>query len=221
MMTTIYKEKTRCGSCGSESEYTGIGSTSTFGSADLDTRPPEFKRSTIVFLVQRCPECGFCASDVSKFSLDSKAVINSADYKNQLNDPMHPELANSFLCKAIIDRNAGNYAAATWALIYAAWACDDFGNPSEAAACRKKAADMIAPAEKHGQQISDQDGAVTAILVDLLRRSGQLEQAGKVIEARRAGIEQDIIVRILDFQTALIEKGDVSCYSIAEALNEE
>ena len=42
-----------------------------------------------------------------------------------------------------------------------------------------------------------------------------------MIEAQRPGIEEDIIVILLDFQTLLLEKGDVSCHTIAEALGEE
>ena len=59
--------------------------------------------------------------------------------------------------------------------------------------------------------------AGTAILVDLLRRSGQMDDARKTIVERRAGIEEDTIVRVLDFQKMLIDKGDTSCHTIAEA----
>ena len=217
-MTTLYEEKVRCGVCGTESEYTGIGSTNAFGSADLDTRPPEMKRSTIFAWVRRCPECGYCDSDVSKSRPDSKAVTSGEEYRNQLNNPAFPELANSFLCKAVLDREAKDYGSATWALIHAAWACDDSDCPSQAMACRGKAADMHMLAETERQQVAEQSGAGTAILVDLLRRSGRLDQARELIAARRAAVTEDIIVRVLDFEVALIEKGDVSCHTIAEAL---
>jgi hypothetical protein len=84
--------------------------------------------------------------------------------------------------------------------------------------CRKRAADMLIKAEEHGQQVAEQEGASTAILSDLLRRSGRLEQARQVIATRRGGINEDIIVRILDFQTALLNRNDVSCHTSAEAL---
>lgn len=54
-MTTLYEAKAQCAVCGTESEYTGIGSTNSFGSPDLDTRPLKMKRSTIVDWIQRCP----------------------------------------------------------------------------------------------------------------------------------------------------------------------
>lgn len=124
-MTTLYKEKARCAVCGTETEYTCIGSTNAFGSPDLDTRPPERHRSTIFAWVQRCPECGYCGSDVSQAPSQAASVVSSPEYTRQLSDSTYPELANKFLCKALIDERSGDYAAAAWALIHAAWACDD------------------------------------------------------------------------------------------------
>lgn len=220
-MTTLYKEEARCSVCGAQNAFTGIGSTNAVGSPDLDTRPPEMERSTIFAWVQRCPECGYCASDVSAILPEARAVAIGKEYKDQLNDPMYPELANSFLCKAIVDRESKDYSEATWALIHAAWACDDSDHPDQAMACRQKAADMLTIAEEHGQQVAGQDGTSTAILVDLLRRSGRIDQARTVIAERRRQIAEDVIVSIMDFQSALIEKNDLSRYTIAEALGEK
>jgi hypothetical protein len=212
IMTTHYEKKVRCSECGAENEYTCIGSTNVFGSPDLDTRPPEMQRSTIFASIQRCPECGYCASEVSTTRPDARAVVGGKEYRDQLNDPTYPELANSFLCKAMVDRESKDFSAATWAFILAAWACDDSDHPDQAMACRQKAADMLAIAEEHGQQVADQDSASTAILVDLLRRSGRIEQAREVIATRRGRITEDIVARILDFQTALLDKNDISCH---------
>ncbi len=96
-LTTLYEKKAQGSVCGTENEYTGIGSTNALGSLDLDTRPPEMERSTIFTWVQRCPECGYCASDVSITRPRAQAVVNGEEYKDQLNDPTYPELANSFL----------------------------------------------------------------------------------------------------------------------------
>lgn len=220
-MTTLYQEKVRCGLCGSETEITSIGSTNAFGSADLDTRPPEMTRSTIFAWVQKCSECGYCASDVSKSNPGFDAIIRGTEYRRQLNDKAYPELANSFLCKAIIDREAKDYVGATWALIHAAWVCDDAEHAAEAVMCRHKATNMLVTAEEHGKQVTEQEGASTAILVDLLRRSGRLDDATRTIAERRPRIIEDIILRILDFQDVLIRKGDVSLHTISEALEQD
>jgi hypothetical protein len=176
------------------------------------------RRSTIFAWVRRCPDCSNCASNLAKDWPTAKATIASDEYKRQLNDPAYPELANSFLCQAIIGRESKDFVAATWALIHAAWACDDASHTPQAIVCRQRAADMLVTAEKNGQQIAQQEGAATAVLADLLRRSGQIERAREVIQTRRAGITEAIIGCILDFQSMLLDKNDVSCHQIEEAL---
>ena len=219
-MTTYYEEKSCCGVCGSENEYTGIGSTNSFGSPDLDTRPPEMRRSTMFAWVQRCPDCGFCSSDVSKSRPGDQLLVNGADYKAQLNDPTYPDLANKFLCKAICDRAAGNYSDATWDFIHAAWACDDSGHADQAKVCRKTAADLLELSQKQGQKVAGQDRAEFAMLVDLLRRSGQITRAKALLASKQGGLGDDVIGRVLVFEVALLEKNDVSCHTISEALGE-
>jgi hypothetical protein len=217
-MTTVFEEKVHCILCGKKTEYTFISSTNTFGgSPDLDTRPPKSKRLTIFAWVQRCPKCGYCAWDISNARPEAQAVIIGQEYKDQLNDPAYPELAISFLCKAILDRETKEFAAATWALIHAAWVCDDSDQTEEAMACRQKAADMLLIAEEHNQQVARPDGVSTAILVDLLRRSGQFEQARKTIGARRRIITEEPVARIMDFETDLLDRNDIACHTIAEA----
>ena len=217
-MTTIYEEKKRCGVCGSENKYTGIGSTNTFGSPDLDTRPPEMQRSTIYAWIQRCPDCGYCNSDVSKSRSDEPVIVKGADYQSQLNDPAYPALANSFLCKAISDRAAGNFADTTWDLIRAAWVCDDSGHAEQAKTCRQMAADMLELSQAHKQKVAGEDRAQTAILVDLLRRGGQPERAQRMLAKQAGEATQDVIERVLGFQGLLLERRDFSRHTIAEAV---
>lgn len=159
-MTTICKKSSRCAVCQYESEYTEIVSTNTFfGSPDLDTRPPEMKRSTIFTWVRRCHYCGYCASDIKKAPAHASMTVKSPEYRQQLLDPTFPELANSFLCKGLIDASSENYAVSAWALIYAAWACDDAEALEPATVCRCRAIEMIINALQNGQRMSEQHGA--------------------------------------------------------------
>lgn len=219
-MTTHCKEIVQCSVCGAKNEYVGISSTNTMGSQDLDTRPPEMERSTISTWVQRCPNCGYCAYSVDRISPGARDVMNMTEYKQQLNDPMYSKLANSFLCLAIIYRESKNFPGATLALLRAAWTCDDSGDVDQARMCRRKAAEMLVIMEENGQRLSKQEHTTTIILVDLLRRSGQMEQAQKVIAARRGRVNEDIIARILDFHTTLINKNDMTCHTVEEAIGE-
>jgi hypothetical protein len=102
-----------------------------------------------------------------------------------LTDSNFPELANSFLCLAIIEQELKDFAQATWAIIYAAWVCDDAKIPKQAIECRRKAAETLRKAEDQGQAIVNEAGVSTAILADLLRRSGQIDEARKVIASQR------------------------------------
>ena len=216
-MTTIVHREARCGLCATQSEFLVLASTNRMGSPDLDTRPPEMERSTMRTWVQRCPNCGYCASDVAAPRPEAAAVVSTREYKRQLQDPSYPELANSFLCRALIESACGDYSAEAWAFIHAAWVCDDTEHLEQAIVCRQRAAEAIARAEEHGQQLTEQEGAGTAILVDLLRRSGRLDEARRAIAEHRGTIADEIILRVLDFQMWLIDQDDESCHTIAEA----
>ncbi len=217
-MTTIYKKTAKCSVCGAENEYTGIGSTNEFGSPDLDTRPPEMKRSTIFAWVKRFPDCGYCASDVSASLSGSSSLVSSDEYLTQLNDPTYPELANSFLCHALLARESGGLVAAALATMHAAWVCDDSEHPDQARSCRKQAAALFKTAEDKGQSISEQEGVTAAIRVDLLRRAGETEEARGVITSKIAKAHENVISRILDFQSTLLDQNDLGRHTIEEAM---
>lgn len=121
-MTTMYNEVVRCAVCGSDSEFAALGSTNRFGSPDLVTRPPEMERSTLFVWIQRCPQCGYCAPDLSEAPNQADQLVNGPAYKRQLSDSRFPKLANTFLCSALIQESSCQYAAAAWAHVHAAWA---------------------------------------------------------------------------------------------------
>lgn len=151
-MTTLYPENLKCAVCGAVAEYTQVCSTNAFGSPDLDTRPPEMRRSTMFAWVRRCPECGYCASDISQATPRAAVLVRSPEYALQLADEKYPELANSFMCKALIEEQSEDLAAAAWSLIHAAWACDDAERNGPARTCRCKAADMVRKALDSGHR---------------------------------------------------------------------
>jgi len=217
-MTTIQEKSVRCAVCGSLGKCYILTSSFTFGSADLDTRPPPLLRSTMFIFVQQCQTCGYCAQDLSAERQGVRAVVASTCYKEQLSDPRFPKEANWFLCAGIIDEQCGDLAGAAWARIHAAWVCDDSGECPQAELCRSKAAETIIKARERGQSISAQDGADVAILVDLLRRSNQFDKAQAVIESRLNGIQDDIVRKVMEYQTRLVQERDASTHLLSEAL---
>ena len=79
------------------------------------------------------------------------------------------------------------------------------------------AEEMLRRAEGHGQLITNLRDADTAILVDLLRRSGQPREALSVIAARRGGIAGDTLARMMDYEALLISRGGTACHALSEA----
>jgi ribosomal protein L37E len=195
-MTTIFLEKVICGVCGEKSEHQNIASTNACGSPDLDTRPPAHQRYTINTWVQRCPHCGYCASTIRQVLNGAESVVKSDKYQLQFTNNEYPELENSFLCKAILEKETADVSSAAWSTIHAAWVCDDSGAYESAKKCRMRAVELIKKTESSGGSISEQPGADIAITVDLLRRAGRYDEAIKMIELKKGQIEEEIIKRI-------------------------
>ena len=63
-MTTIIEEEVTCAVCGMKQTVQEMGSTSSFGAMDLDTRPPPLRRSTMHLWVHECGECGYVAPEL-------------------------------------------------------------------------------------------------------------------------------------------------------------
>lgn len=201
-----------------ENNYYTILSSTAFGLPDLDLRPSRPARSSLFAWIDCCPVCGYCAGDITKAPDNAKYIVTSEIYKKQLADPSFSKLTNSFLCKAIIDESAGNYSAAAWAAIHAAWVCDDEEKVEGAKMCRNKAVDMVLHAIKNGQKLADQHGAEFGILVDLLRRASRFFEARQLIEEKRSEVKDKVILKVLDFQEKLIAVGDDKCHTVEEAL---
>jgi hypothetical protein len=216
-MTTLHQEMETCFVCGQTHEYVHVGSTNAFGSPDLDTRPPEMQRSTMPYWVQRCPSCGYCAPDVSEGPERAREIIQSSAYRQQLQDPSYPELADSFLCAALIQEDAGQYADAGWAALHAAWACDDEGTPSSARAARQRAIALFRRAQDEDQDFIEGPGAAQALLSDLLRRSAQFDEVAAIYEEGLQAKPSKIIRQVLEFGLALAALKDARSHRIEEA----
>ena len=186
---------------------------------DLDGRPSkEEELPPIEFLVQRCPNCGYCAGYLGESHPDAKTVIETAEYKEQLNNSDYPSLANSFLCKTMVDNATGNLVGRTWSFIRAAWACDDEKKDDQAVLCRRLAAESLEATVRAGKRIVDQYEMNAIILVDLFRRSNQMENAKKLIEYMRDNIYDKKIRLIVDYELVLVQNKDVKRRTVEKAL---
>jgi len=215
-MTMIGHDKKRCFVCGKKHTYQVILSTNSFGSPDLDLRPPEMERSTMPFWIQCCPRCGYCAPDIGKGLPIAAQLIKSDLYVKQQRDTIYPELANRFLCRALIAAATEDYHAAGWAAVRAAWACDD-ADQQVAAVCRRKAIALFTRVRADGNVRIDSTGTDEALLADLLRRSGQFEAVDAICREGLAKGLDGVIGKVLRFQQTLARNRDTACYTIATA----
>jgi hypothetical protein len=129
----------------------------------------------------------------------------------------YPELANHFLCRALIEDASGHYVEAGWAAIHAAWGCDDARKRAAAVACRKKAIELLQVAKSRGLSFAPEPGAEQAILADLLRRSRDFESVEAIcLEGLKAN-PSAILVQVLEYERALARRRDSKCYTLEQA----
>jgi hypothetical protein len=220
-MTTLEKITIRCASCGTESEQNDLVSSNNFGAIALDKRSPEMDEPTLHVAVQRCPGCGICASTLEDPPENARAVSEQPEYLEQLNHSDFPELANSFICKAMINEYNGEFGKAANALACSAWACDDAEWPDAAKASRLRTVDMLWKAEEKDQRANDVPGDTATLTVELLRRAGEFKKALDVIDSHQDEFTDKTIRKIIDFETELIKADDSGYHTIDEALGEE
>lgn len=208
-MTTITDFDVTCSVCGEKETFMGLGSSNTLGFPDLDMRPAPMLRDTIDMWIQRCPNCGYCAPNIGRAVSGAKAVVGSDDYLAQLNDPDFPKLANSFLCWGIICAKRDHFGGAANAALQAAWVCDDSGKTEPARLCRQRALQFF-------EQMPRIDDTEKAIMVDLMRRSGQFERALSFAEQALTDIRDADTRQVLSFQLELARQQDANCHTTAE-----
>lgn len=180
---------------------------------DLDTRPGGTMRLTMHTWVQSCPSCGYCAQDISKEISQARQIIESAQYREQVNHEDYPELANHFLCWAIIQENLADYSKAGWGAMYAAWTCDDTELKSSAIACRLRAMSLFREAQTRKVPFAKEPGVEETILADLLRRTGQFDLVNEIYSEGLHKKPDETVTQMLNFQIVLAEREDEKCYT--------
>jgi hypothetical protein len=223
-MTTLEQIPVECGLCRTPSQQHTIGSTSRFGSPDLDLRPPELERSTLAWWSARCPECGFVSG--SDLALPDgatedavRAAVESDAYRIASADPELPQIARDALCRAVVADTIGDRPAAVRFVMWAAWACDDRDASPAAARLRLEAVERIRRLHADGERVFEEDAELAdrIVICDLLRRAGR-HRDGLEEASRAFGVDApDDLVRILHFQAELAWRGDESAHSLAEA----
>lgn len=215
-MTTVSMGEVNCAICGNETEQRSIGSSSTFGSHDLDLRPPELLRYTMNLWVQECPRCKYVSDDIAVMLPGAETVVTAVEYTEAGKGKDLPKLAVKFerfaMLVAIDPIRAGQ------ALLHGAWVCDDYRRDSVAQAYRCESAEFFASADfsprgERGMQLQ-------VVLVDIWRRARCYEEAQELIERlRTAPGLTSTMARVLDFQEVRVCDRDVAGYTVEQALD--
>lgn len=214
---TTYMDETRtCWACGHEQAHRVLASTSSFGPADLDLRPPPMQRDTIQTWVQTCAACGYVAEDVAEAPSDPVAVRRAMSDPKWIEimsaDP--PTLTGAFRRLALIARVSGQTDSAGTAELWAAWAADDENNEPLAIECRRQAASLLQTWLSQTEMDPQTRETTRVQLVDVLRRATQWDAAALLCADLLAGQPANFIADILRFQTQLIDRHDMACYTL-------
>ena len=217
-MTTIFEEEVTCAVCGATQTVQEMGSTSSFGAMDLDTRPPPLRRSTMELWVHECDECGYVAPELEKALVGDARIVGSAEYRAELKCAGRERLANRMVCRSLLEVAAGNLVTAGWRRLHAVWACDDASAVEEARTQRLVALELFEQARASGQRVMKSvEGGDEVLLADIARRSGEFERALIFCDAGLALTGVPAFVRsILGFERGLVLARDSACHSVGE-----
>jgi hypothetical protein len=173
-MTVLSRVLVRCGVCQVESEQTSLLSMFVADRyLDLQSTGWEF-----VYAVQRCPSCGYCASDLREAPPEADSTVRSREYQDLLREE-NDSLAARFECQALVLAACGDELGGADALVRAALAYEVAKRNAKAATLRRSAVEFLLREKGRGTQIvRDSDAWDSILIVDLLRRAGPSTRLG-------------------------------------------
>jgi hypothetical protein len=215
-MTTFIEQRVTCAVCGHESEFHALGSTNEMGYPDLDTRPPEMARSTMIWWLQECPSCGYCSECIAQVSWGARVIVESpafADFRAGLSEL--PDLVRVFRTAAYIASELGHHQAAFNHTLCEAWVHDDLGDTVRASAARLNALDSFRLVSQE-EGYFDEWGDDAPVQVDLLRRAGAFDRAAEICEGVLTHTRHTGVGPIMAFELELCKKRDVEAHTMDE-----
>ena len=215
MMSTVLPKKVKCSMCGTTNQFMVLASTNTFGPTDLDTRPPQMKRSTMGYWLQSCPVCGYVAGEISKKSRIGRAFLESDAYKTCDGVQFVSELAKKFYRHYLMMVEKRDTDSAFWDLLHVSWACDDANDEENASAVRRKAIDIAA--ELLQEKDYDMKETVSLILADMMRRISLFDELLETFG--QVKYEKDLLNQIIEFEKELARRKCTKCLTVRDAID--
>lgn len=214
-MTVIRDIEMKCSVCDNTSRQPILSSTNAWGTPDLDLRPPEMQRSTMITWVLECPHCGYVAGDLSDESEISEEFLKTEKYLTCDGIEFERDLSERFYRGYLISEETDNLEGCFLNLHHCAWTCDDAEDLENAKKIRKLA---IAVISKLIQQDDEENHNLLLRKADLLRRSGEFDQVIEEYKDRIFGDE--LLDKIVTFQILKAREGDDACYTVEDVTNE-
>ena len=209
-MTTYHEITCACPLCARKFNAFALSTISSGRTFDLDFRPHGPQRAAIGAGLFPCPDCGFVTKESDHGITDPQLqkrlqqMIRSEDYIHPLFGTIEGRgktcMQRAYIEDLIHPGNGYEY------YLQAAWAADDANGKKNAAALRELA--LLSLARK--QTLSEEE---ELIRIDLLRRTGQFEEARA--HCRKEG-KSPLFSLIAAVQMRLLEEKDESCHAFAE-----
>ncbi len=216
-MSRLVSVERKCAVCGATNEYMVIASTNTFGGGpDLDLRPAEMQRSTMYAWTQECPDCGYVSEDISEPNNVTKEWLHSEKYLTCDGISFESDLAKRFYRYYLKNMKNQNTEEAFYAVLHAAWACDDKNDTLNAKHCRELAIPLATTLIESARRNKDN---MMLIRADLMRRAGQFEQLIDTYASVR--FNEELLNRILKFEIEKAQSKDVSCYRVEDVTGDK
>ena len=216
-MSKLTPKRLRCAVCTAWSEQLVAESAESFEPPDFDTRPGKPSRSGIAYWVQACPDCGYCANDISVSDEGVPEYVRHSIYRAFRNNKVFPEKATQFLCYALVLEKSEQFADAGWTALHAAWICDDAKDIANAASCRRRAIELWKQAKAVGQAFMDNDFEEFGLVADVHRRVEEWDEARA---AAQGGLECEgipqIVNALLRRELAFVDRKDSTAHNMAE-----
>lgn len=212
-MSKFAVKSMECNICGRSNEVTILAMASSQGTADLDFRPPEVRRSAMPLWVHKCDYCRNVFSTSEPMPEYEEKYIDSKEYVNCAGIAGLPELGKRFVKLALIYQHCKEYKKAGDAFLCAAWVCDDEKLDVTAIVCRKRA--LSCYNEVDASKVPKRELPELKLrIVDLLRRSGMFDDAAAFAGCLKFKTEQ--YARIQQFQIERAKAGDKKCYRLED-----
>lgn len=202
-----------CNICGRMNEITILAMGTSEGTADLDFRPPEVRRSAMPLWVHKCDYCRNVFSTTDPMPEYDEKYTDSKEYVNCANIAGLNEIGKRFVKLALIYQHCKEYRKAGDAFLCAAWSCDDEKLDVTAIVCRKRA--LTCYNEVDVSKIPKRELPELKLrIVDVLRRAALFEEAA--VFAGKLKFRTEQYIKIQEFQIARAKAGDKKCYKLED-----